>query len=138
MEMPEKKRLPSLLETLSRDRTTLKERLETAVNLDAVPTEDQLDALVQSMDVFKHLQLLPEPDDYLTLFRWQNLPGYLERLHVEVQVLRQECRKGNVPTRSLLEQQVSLKYAGEIVLNHLDDLLISLHNKREGHWKERT
>lgn len=134
--MPEKKRMPSFLETLSQDRTTLKKRLETAANLDTVPTEGQLDALLQSMDVFTHLQLLPEPDNYLTLFRWQNLPGYLERLHVETQVLRQECSNSSMPTRSLLEQQLSLKHTGMIVLDHLDELLESLQHKREDNEKE--
>ena len=111
-------------EDLHTYRTTLQTRLDEATSLDALPTEHEINALSQVMHgcmmLMARLETMPDLD-METLFRRCSIQEALTRLHVEVQLLKQEG-KSDVVTRGLLEQQILVKDKGSVVLNHLNEL----------------
>ena len=117
-------------EDLHTCRTTLQPRLDDVTDLDALPTENKINALLQVMHGCMMLMALLQTMhdlDVATLFSRCTIEEALTRLHVEVRLLKQEC-KNNVVTRSLLEQQILVKDKGSAVLNYLNELEKALHN----------
>ena len=117
-------------EDLHTCRTTLQTRLDEVTDLDALPTENEINALSQVMHgcmmLMAHLETMHDLD-VATLFSRCAIEEALTRLHVEVRLLKQECESA-VVTRGLLEQQILVKDKGSIVLNQLTELEKELHD----------
>ena len=117
-------------EDLHTCRTTLQTRLDEATSLDTLPTDNEINALSQVMHgcmmLMARLETMHDLD-MKTLFYRCTIEEALTRLHVEVQLLKQEG-KSAVVSRGLLEQQILVKDKGSIVLNQLTELEKELHN----------
>lgn len=144
-------------EDLHSTRMTLGTRLDDVTDLDTIPTENTITALVQVIHTLTALlsrlaTLLTFEGHVEARFLIETIREYLTRLHLEVQLLRRECqtdmslssggffrwhsrnwlRQGSMkrvlPTRSLLEQQLLVRKQGEFVLDYLDALSSSLRS----------
>ena len=144
-------------EELHSIRMTLGMRMDAVTDLDPIPTEQTITALVQVIHALTGLlsrlaASLAFEGHIEARFLIETIREALTRLHLEVQLLRRECRTGlpltgggwwgwrgwnwlwqervtrALPTRSLLEQQLLVSKQGECVLSHLDDLQRSLRS----------